>query len=192
MMYLPFHYWFTLDIWLHSLHCMFLKKDKPYIDKLRIIQLIEADFNAALKILLSRRLMRHADGMVINSTQTHGGRQGRSTYDAMLISQLSNDITRLNHSTLITMFNDADGYYDQMRPELCSIALRRIGCPKSVASCHSRTITHMVHRILTAHGVSHSAITNSPSLRLGDTGQGSAGSGVSWHCHMEPLLLGLT
>ena len=169
MMYLPFHYGFTLDRWLHSLHCMLLKKDKPYIDKLRIIQLIGADFNAALKILLSRRLMRHADGMGINSTQTHGGRQGRSTYDAMLISQLSNDITRLNHSTLITMFNDADGCYDQMRPELCSIALRRIGCPKSVASCHSRTITHMVHRILTAHGVSHPTITNSLSLRLGGT-----------------------
>ena len=98
-MELPFKYGFTLDRWLNSLHCMLLKKDKPYLTQLRIIQLIEADFNGALKILLSRRLMRHADTHGINSTQTHGGRQGRSTYDAMIISQLSTDITRLTKVT---------------------------------------------------------------------------------------------
>ena len=65
---------------------MLLKKDLPYIDKLRIIQLIEADFNAAMKILLRKRLMRHADNAGANSNQTHGGRQGRSIYDAMIIS----------------------------------------------------------------------------------------------------------
>lgn len=63
MMQLPFHYGFTIDRWLHSLHYMFLKKDKPYIDKLRIIQMIEADSNAALKTLLSHRLTKHTDAM---------------------------------------------------------------------------------------------------------------------------------
>ena len=127
MMNIPFQYGFPLDRWLHSLHCMLLKKDRPYINKLRIIQQIEADFNASMKILLSRRLMRHADTAGANSTQTHGGRQGRSTYDAMIISQLTTDITRLNRSNLLLMFNDADGCYDRMRPELCSIVLRRVG-----------------------------------------------------------------
>ena len=103
---------------------MLLKRDKPYLTQLRIIQLIEADFNGSLKILLSRRLMRHADSHGINSTQTHGGRQGRSTYDAMIIGQVSTDITRLNKSNLLVLFNDADGCYDRMRPELISVLLR--------------------------------------------------------------------
>ena len=123
MMNIPFQYGFPLDRWLHSLHCMLLKKDRPYINKLRIIQLIEADFNASMKILLSRRLMRHADNAGVNSTQTHGGRQGRSTYDAMIISQLTTDIRRLNKSNLLVTFNDADGCYNRVRPELCSIVL---------------------------------------------------------------------
>ena len=144
---IPFRYGFTLDRWLNSLHCMLLKKDKPYLTQLRIIQLIEADFNGALKILLSRRLMRHADTNGINSRQTHGGHQGRSTYDAMVISQLSTDITRLNNSNLLVMFNDADGCYDRMRPELISLLVRRMSCPKQIASCHTRTLVHMVHKV---------------------------------------------
>ena len=188
IMQTPFKYGFSLNRWQKYLHCMLLKKELPYIDKLRIIQLIEADFNAAMKILLSRRLMRHADHAGVNSNQTHGGRQGRSTYDAMIISQLSTDITRLNRSNLLVKFNDADGCYDRMRPELCSIVLRRYGCPKSIATCHSKTITHMKHKILTANGESIITIINTLPLKLGGTGQGSAGSGPSWHCHMEPLL----
>ena len=97
---------------------IFLKKDKPYIDELRIIQLIKVDFNAAMKIFLSRRLMRHADTLGTNSTQIYAGRQGRSTYVAMNITQLSTDITRLNLNSLLIMFNDADGCYNRMRPEL--------------------------------------------------------------------------
>ena len=112
MMNIPFQYGFPLDRWLHSLQCMLLKKDRPYITKMRIIELIEADFNASMKILLSRRLMRHADKSGVNNAQTHGGRQGRSTYDAMIISQLTTDITRLNKSNLLVIFNDAGDCYD--------------------------------------------------------------------------------
>ena len=75
IMLVPFKYEFSLNRWQHSFHCMLLKKELPYIDKLRIIQLIEADFNAAMKILLSRRLMRHADHAGANSNHTYGGAQ---------------------------------------------------------------------------------------------------------------------
>lgn len=136
--------------------------------------------------------MQYADAMGVNSTQTHGCRQDCSTYDIMIISQLSNDITVLNHSNLLIMFNDADGCYNHMPPELRTIAIQRLGCPRLVAYYHSCTSTHMVHIILTFHGISSSTIYNSLSLQLGGACQGSAGSGVSWHCHMEPLLQALT
>ena len=68
------HYEFKLDRWNHSLHGMILQKERHYIDKLRIIQLIESDFNTAMKILLSRRIMQYAGKSGINSTQKHGGR----------------------------------------------------------------------------------------------------------------------
>ena len=50
----------------------------------------------------------------------------------------------------------------------------------------------MKHKILTAYGESINAIINTIQRKLGGTGQGSAGSRVSWHCHMEPLLAALS
>lgn len=97
---------------------------KPYIDKLRIIQLIEAAFNTALEILSSRRLMRYVGTMEVNSTQTYGRIQCCSTYDAMIISQISNDITRLNNINVLIPFNDDDGCYGRMRPELSTSVIR--------------------------------------------------------------------
>lgn len=129
----PLHYGFTLDRWLHSLHCMLLQKDKPYVDKLRIIQLIETDVNAALKILLNRRIMWYTIALGANSTQIYDGRQDRSTYDNMLIIQLSNAITRLDHSNLLLTFNDADGCYNRMWQDMCTIAKYQVGCTRLVA-----------------------------------------------------------
>ena len=98
-----------------------IKKERPYIDKLRIIQLIEDDFNAAMKIIISRQLMRHTDKSRVNITQTYGGRQGRITYNVMVVSQISTDITWINRSNLLITFNDC---YNRMSPELCFIVLR--------------------------------------------------------------------
>lgn len=51
---LPFEYGLSLKRWQQSLHFMLQKKDLPYIQKLRIIQLFEADFNTTLKMIFSK------------------------------------------------------------------------------------------------------------------------------------------
>ena len=56
IMQTPFKYGFSLNRWQKYLHCMLLKKELPYIDKLRIIQLIEADFNAAIKNIVKQKI----------------------------------------------------------------------------------------------------------------------------------------
>lgn len=58
---IPFQYGFSYERWQHSTHIMLKKEALPYIHRLRIIQLFEADFNAALKILYSHRMMPHGD-----------------------------------------------------------------------------------------------------------------------------------
>lgn len=117
---------------------MLSNKEQPYVDKLQIIQLIEADVNATMKMPLSRQLMRHANNAGVNISQTHIGKQGRSTYAVMNTSQLSTDITRRKIRNLLIIFNDADGCYDMMRPnKLCFIVLHRVGFPSMVASYHS-------------------------------------------------------
>ena len=93
------------------------KKDKPYTEKLRIIKLTEEHLNAGLKILLGRRLMRHAENtayivikpMVVDRTVVHM---------AIIISQLSSNIIRINRIHMLVNFKNANEYYYLMRPEL--------------------------------------------------------------------------
>ncbi len=52
-----FQYGFTYKRWTTSWHCMLQKDNKPYLHRLRIIQLFEGDFNGALKYILGRLLI---------------------------------------------------------------------------------------------------------------------------------------
>jgi hypothetical protein len=59
---IPFEFDFTLDQWLNALQVMLEKtKGNPRLDKLRVIQLIEADLNMMLRIIFGRRLVHWAE-----------------------------------------------------------------------------------------------------------------------------------
>ena len=60
------------------------KKRCQYINKLRFVQLHEADFNTLLNILLGRQLMKHGDAHGLNGHQLYGSRKGKFTYDALI------------------------------------------------------------------------------------------------------------
>ena len=62
-MVVPFKVGRPLTRWTNSLHCMIQKVKKPYVKKLRIVQLYEADFNTMMKIMLGKRLMGHSENM---------------------------------------------------------------------------------------------------------------------------------
>ena len=151
------------------------KKARPYVDKLRIIQLFEADFNLALKYILGRKLLYHGEDQCINSTQTHGSQPGRSTHDALSITTLAYDLARLERTTLVSILNDAAGCYDRMLHNLMTVTTRRMGCPKEAALCHVRVLTKMKHFIKTANGTSTEFIQASESLPLSGCGQGNGG-----------------
>ena len=60
IIYLPFKFGFTLTRWQHSVHFMLQKISVPLWEKLRIIQLLEGDFNGGLRYLFGRKLMDYA------------------------------------------------------------------------------------------------------------------------------------
>ena len=115
------------------MHCVLQKKRFPYVDKLRIVQLFEAEFNSALKYILGRKLIYHGEEQCIDSDQTHGLRPGWSTHDALTITTLAYDLARLEQLTMVSIFNDAAGCYDRMAQNLITIATRKMGCPKEAA-----------------------------------------------------------
>ena len=92
---LPFRYGFTLDRWQRSVHFMLKKLAVPNWEKLRIIQLLEGDFNGGLRFLSGCRLMHHADVHKISSESTYGGQSGRSCHDALTRIQLTKEHLRI-------------------------------------------------------------------------------------------------
>ena len=108
------------------MHCMLQKKKLPYVDKLRIVQLFEADFNSALKYILGRKLLYRGEEQKINSNQTHGSRPGRSTHDALTVTALTYDLARLERLNIVSIFNDAAGCYDRMLHNLMTVTTRRM------------------------------------------------------------------
>ena len=104
----------TYDRWAVSYHCMLQKLDKPYIHKLRIIQLFEGDFNGGLKYLLGKRLMEH---LVKNGTideHAYGSIPGKSSQEAMQTLQFIYENHRIMKRDLVALFNDAAGCYDRV------------------------------------------------------------------------------
>ena len=180
---LPFDHGLSLHRWQHSLHFMLQKKDLPYVNKLRIIQLFEADFNVTLKLLFSRELMQHGDKLHLHSDESFGARKGRNTHGALMIYQSTFGLAHLNKRNIAILDSDATGCYDRIPHNLLTMAQQRLGCRKSFTISHAKTLHQMRHRILTAHGVSSKSFTN----MLAGVGQGSSNGPSGWHSVFEVI-----
>jgi len=79
----PFKSGILVPRWAQAIHCMLQKKPEPFANCFRNIQLYEGDFSGALKLIVGRRLMRHANEHQSNSDETYGGRKGRKCHELL-------------------------------------------------------------------------------------------------------------
>ena len=132
-----FNMGFSYDRWEVSWHCMLQKKDKPFAQKLRIIQLFEGDMNGALKYFMGRMLMRYATSKGILDSEAYGSRLGKTSIEAIMNLHLIFDNHRIWKKNMAMIFNDADGCFDRIPPNLADIALQRLGCPNTISNTHT-------------------------------------------------------
>jgi len=92
---IPFQYGFSFPQWQRSIHVLLQKLDQPYANSFRNIQLYEGDLNGALKLLLGRQLMRHADEHQINSDETYEGGKGRNCHELLSRLQYTSEYSRI-------------------------------------------------------------------------------------------------
>ena len=107
-MNVPFENGYALTRWKHSLHCMIQKKTKPFVNKLRIVQLYSADFNSVLKYILSKRMMDF-NRLHGNSNHQLYAQKTKSMYDALITSRVMYDLARVKRENLISIFNNLKG-----------------------------------------------------------------------------------
>jgi hypothetical protein len=99
---------FYLHRWTKVVNVMIYKEPGNYnLDKLRVIHLLEADFNLTVGILFGRRAMYHA----CNNEQIHdgqGGGLGRECMDVTLTKVLHITMARLTKTPLSIFKSDAE------------------------------------------------------------------------------------
>jgi hypothetical protein len=91
---------------------------KPLINKLRVIHLIESDFNIQIGILWGRRLVSHGEALgQFNEGQDEGqggSRPDRRTQDLLLQKHLVYSIWRLGKINGTSFDNDAKSCFDRI------------------------------------------------------------------------------
>jgi hypothetical protein len=158
-----------------------IEKDegKPYLTRLRVIHLFEADYNLFLKILFGKRLVRNGEKYDALNDQQHGSQPRRMTTDALFLSRLEKDLVRQTKSNNTHMDNDATGCYDRIITSLGMIACRRLGMPSHAIRCQSETLFHMTYAVKLVYGISTAQYASTIQEPLFGTGQGSGASPLS-------------
>ena len=183
----PFKHGFILHRWRYTTQIMIKKKEQPWSDRLRIIELFEADYNTAIKIYM-RRLMWYQINNGIIQDGTYGSIPGGTTYDALFTRQLIFDIHLQMKQPLILIDNDAKACYDRMIATLATHLLSLHGLPQSISDSIHQQLVHRDSNILTGLGLSDNSNTSSPHLPLYGIGQGSGAGPAAWHAHLLTMI----
>ena len=143
----------------------------PRIDKLRIIQLIEADYNYSLKLIWGKPLASQAESTNFILEEQTGGRPQRSALHPALTKVLCFDFARITNNPCAYVCNDATRCYNRIIPELVKIITRALGIPNSTTKYLHLIFEQSWHRIRTGYCISETIFKSCKSDSLFGTGQ---------------------
>ena len=128
------------------------------MNNLRIIQLIEADYNAMLKIKINRIFMNKCENNNEWNDGVFGGRKNRSTWDALLTQILICDVCRQTNTDFTIASIDATKCYDKMFANVGSVAIQAMGIPQEFSQFIAKVTKQTSHSVKTAFRISISKI----------------------------------
>lgn len=181
MMSIPYKVGISPQRWQQIVDVMLEKKPgERKIHRLRIVALLESDYNQSNRLLFSRPL-QHAleDSHQLPDIQ-HGSRASKRCHSAVLNKVLTYEIHRYKKQPLAYIENDAKGCYDRIINPLVLIFLRILGLSSTAISTLAKTWELTVHRIKTLFGISTNGYANSPDYILYGPGQGSTIGPFLW------------
>jgi hypothetical protein len=191
---LPFLYGFTCERWKKFIDCI-LEKSPGVVEihTVRIIILVEGQWNTALKHYYPRLLMSEAEATGIHGDQW-GGRFGRTAPDLQLQKMMFWEYGRFARLTLGANYGDLQSCYDRIPAFFSNMAAQKKGMWKE--NCISRAVTLLGSKrhIKTAAGISAGSYKNeAPQLNelkdlIEGEGQGKGDVGTLWDIISHILL----
>jgi hypothetical protein len=180
---LPYERWTT------SYHAMIQKKDKAWANSMRIVQLLEGDYNAGLRYLVQRMGVLHAENNGIYSGSTYGGRKGKNTHQILGRIKFTNEYCRLARTPAALADVDAVNCFDCMTHSGIGFFQRRQGSPKDLVRTQCNTLMKTKHYIKTGLGISADCIVTTATSKPQGSGQGGGASVGNWQSHNDPMIL---
>jgi hypothetical protein len=192
MMTVPLDAGFCPEHWKQAVDVMLEKVPRiPSSDKLRIIQLLEADLNQVLRIAFTRnitRLAKYHEGII---SEHQYGIAHKTCTTPVLNKLLTIQILIQKKLEGIVLDNDAKGCYDRIVSGIAFACLKRIGYSSNSVRMLGLLWAQLEHHIETGHGVSDK--TYSPTLEklIYEIGQGGCASPIIWALFNQLLLTAL-
>jgi hypothetical protein len=121
----------------------------PLISKLRVIHIMEADWNLINKYFAGRQTLHAAINGNTTSHEQAGGRPGRRAIEEATQTTITYDTCNLLHLTGGVTYNDAKSCYDRIPENLSNIAAMKQGLSPKIAKLHAQP--HQIVKYYTKH-----------------------------------------
>lgn len=167
---------YTMKRW-RNIVTILLEKDRgqPTIHRMRMIHLVESDFNFVLRLLWGRNFMKNNEKVGSFHPNQYGGRKGVQSQSAALNKRLTIDIVRHYKEDTVLIDKDATACYDRIIRYLVVYTLHRLGLPVSLMKFMNSFLMQAIYKVKTAAGISEGHYT----CKHG-TGQGLGWSPPNW------------
>jgi hypothetical protein len=167
----------------------------PTINKLIIIQLLEADLNQVLRSAFARNISKLAQEISGIISEHQYGRSHQMCQTPVLNKLLTVQLLIQNliqkKTNGIVFDNDAKGCYDRIVSGIALAELRRIGYSKNSVRMLCLLWAQLEHHVATGFGVSDTSYKSTMDKLLYGIDQGSCSSPILWALLNQLLLTAL-
>ena len=143
------------------------------INRLRLINLYEADYNLALKFFWPHKAIKLVDKLGLLGEKQWGTKPLYSVEQPALMDEFITDVHRITCRHMAKLQNDATACYDRMISNLTSLVSRSYQVPDNAYKIQATTLKEMKYRVITSLGISEDHYSNSTSFPIYGSDQGS-------------------
>ena len=153
---------------------------RPILNKLRVIHLIESDFNLLTGILWGRRLMASGESAGEFGEEQGGSRKDRRAQEILLFKHMVYSVVRLTKTNCASFDNDAKSCYDRIVMLFASLCSQRLGLDPKACELFLRVLNKAKYHVKTKLGVSTDYYNTTSDATIHGPGQGGRSSPCIW------------
>ena len=130
------------------------EKNNPRINRLRVINKYEADYNLILKSFWPHQATHNAERKNMLGENQWGGRPKYSSEITALFDIVISDIHKISGRTQVKLRNDVTACFDRMIPNLITLCSRADEVSAKVCEFQAKTLQTMTYKVQIALGIS--------------------------------------